>query len=50
MKENKKGFGDMVEKAIETIAPKFAERAKNKGCNCEKRKEWLNNNFGAIFG
>jgi hypothetical protein len=50
MKEKKKGLGDQVEKIIETVAPKLAAKAKEKGCNCNKRKEWLNNNFGAIFG
>lgn len=48
--ENKKlGLGDIVEKVIETIAPKLAESAKKKGCNCEKRKIWLNN-VGGQFG
>lgn len=42
-------LGDKVEKAINKTAPKLAEKAKQKGCNCEKRKKWLNN-IGAIFG
>lgn len=45
----KLGLGDLLEKGIEKIAPKLAQIAKEKGCNCEKRKEWLNN-IGAKFG
>lgn len=45
----KLGLGDLLEKGIEKIAPKLAKKAKEKGCNCNKRKEWLNN-IGAKFG
>lgn len=49
-KENKKlGLGDKVEILIEKIAPELAKKVKEKGCNCEKRKIFLNN-FGAKFG
>jgi hypothetical protein len=49
-KEDKKlGLGDKVEAVIQKIAPKLAEKVKKNGCNCEKRKVWLNN-FGANFG
>ena len=47
--QNKLGLGDVVEKVIETIVPKLAKIAKEKGCNCEEKKIWLNN-FGAKFG
>ncbi len=47
--EEKEGLGDMVEKAIEKTMPRVAEYVKKKGCNCKKRKVWLNN-FGANFG
>ena len=46
--EESMGLGDMVEKAIEKTVPKLAEYVKKKGCNCEKRKIWLNN-IGANF-
>ena len=42
-------LGDIVEKVIDTIVPKLAEKAKKNGCNCEKKKIWLNN-IGAKFG
>jgi hypothetical protein len=42
-------LGDAVEKIIETVVPTLAKIVKEKGCNCNKRKEWLNN-FGAKFG
>ena len=42
-------LGDEVGKVIEKTVPKLATKIKKKGCNCNKRKEWLNN-FGAIFG
>ncbi len=42
-------LGDLIEKGIEIIAPTLAQRAKEKGCNCNKRKEWLNN-IGSNFG
>lgn len=47
--DKKLGLGDIVEKVIEKVAPKLAEIAKEKGCNCEKRKIWLNN-VGGRFG
>ena len=46
--DNKTGLGDKVEKVINTVAPNLAQKAKKKGCKCEKRKQWLNN-FGAKF-
>lgn len=46
--EEKLGLGDIVEKIILKVAPGLAEKAKEAGCNCPKRKEMLNN-FGAIF-
>jgi hypothetical protein len=46
--KEKLGLGDIVEKIILTIAPTLAEKAKEAGCNCPKRKEMLNN-FGAKF-
>lgn len=48
MKDQKQGLGDIVEKVIEKTVPNLAQKAKEKGCNCKKRKEWLNN-VGAIF-
>ena len=47
----KKDFklGDEIEKIINKTSPTLASIAKKKGCNCKKRKEWLNN-IGAIFG
>lgn len=48
-KNKKLGLGDVVEKVIKNVAPKLAEKVKEKGCNCEERKVWLNN-FGAKFG
>lgn len=49
MNKNKKGLGDIVEEVIKKTVPNLADKAKEKGCNCNKRKEWLNN-VGAIFG
>jgi hypothetical protein len=46
--EVKLGLGDIVEKIILAVAPTLAEKAKEAGCNCAKRKEMLNN-FGAKF-
>lgn len=45
MKEKRKRLklGDLLEKAIMEVAPDLAKKAKENGCNCEKRKEWLNN-------
>jgi len=43
------GLGDIVEDIIETVVPKLAKKAKERGCNCEKKKIWLNN-IGARFG
>ena len=45
----KKGLGDKVESMIEKTVPRLATKLKEKGCNCKKRKEWLNN-IGAKFG
>ena len=42
-------LGDKVEKVILKTVPKIASQVKKKGCNCEKRKQWLNN-IGAKFG
>lgn len=47
---NKLGLGDIVERVIEIVVPKVViEKVKAGGCNCEKKKIWLNN-FGATFG
>lgn len=46
--DSEQGLGDKVERVIETIAPNLARAARKRGCNCKKRKEWLNNK-GAIF-
>lgn len=46
--EEKLGLGDTVEKIILKVVPGLAEKAKEAGCNCLKRKEMLNN-FGAKF-
>lgn len=44
------GLGDVIEKVIDTVVPKvIIDEVKARGCNCEKKKIWLNN-FGAIFG
>ena len=47
--KEKQGLGDLVEKVIEKVAPKLAEKAKKEGCRCQERKIWLNN-LGATFG
>ena len=49
MTKPKSGLGDNVENIIEAIVPKLAAKVKKEGCNCNKKKEWLNN-IGAIFG
>lgn len=48
-KPKKLKLGDLIEKGIEKVAPNLAKLAKAKGCNCNKRKEWLNN-IGSNFG
>ncbi len=46
--KDKKGLGDIVESAIKTIAPKFAESRKD--CvSCKRKKKWLNNFNANIF-
>lgn len=45
----KQGLGDFIEMVIEKTVPKLAAEVKKNGCNCEKKKAWLNN-FGAKFG
>ena len=37
-------LGDKVESIIEKTIPKsLVDRIKKNGCNCEGRKDWLNN-------
>ena len=43
------GLGDKLERVIEKFLPKTSKKLKEKGCNCDKRKEFLNN-IGAKFG
>lgn len=47
--QKKKGLGDKVESVIKTISPRVHKKFKD--CpGCKKRKAYLNNNVGAIFG
>lgn len=48
MENNNKGLGDVVEEIIENTIPKIAKTVKKRGCNCNRRKRWLNN-IGAKF-